>query len=1342
MQPTNRYLIGAMLDPLVAEFMSPAYCEGMLEVKIRMDEQQRMNCPPRAGFVCVVDPRVESGHYYRKHVKGEGINARPPSQLEKAVQRQNENPPRQGLSTLSKVAIAGLLGVGGLAGLGAIANSGRSPINEPTVPSTVPTAPSKASPAYTVAKQQALLKPRFRRMGSNNDVIDNGITTILPQDSPWQARRKRGQPTPPPSVQVASPPISNPNLNQPIPPWSPALHKSTRSQPAIAAPAIATPSPVIPVATPAASTTSPKATTVAPAIATPNPLGVKLTSHSALRDVYASNAVPDDARKPGYKTTSALNAHLKDLGVIKNNEEFSAMLDNGTLVDRGLLVQRSSNDGSLAGFGKDNTRSIRIPAFTPPETLVDETNALANNRQPPATRLPKIQNLKDAITEKLNDLNLTDAQRANLMTSRDNATIQIARATASISKAARSPVVPPSPLGTGLQNKVLETRASELAKKIHEAVNAGTGQPYLNALTKAPDVDKSLMSKKLKAVQKQIENPNTQEFLADYHNNVFIKGTKIPKMPTPKIENEDNVLNGDFVQARAKVEPAIAPPVPETLKQRVPNSHVKKGPIGTKEKVAEETRDKALKALDVIARAEEKKAEVPTKITKLATVEYKNAAEKANDKFHAEKAKELAATKAATEKAQAEAKIRVVPSTPNPLVEEKSLLKKAEDIKDQATTLQQQLKSKQISEKDYNKAIGDLRFPVIASGRDGEDGKFQSFESYLSKTNDAYKALDKEMKQLLGADNYRYGGGWTDKSMEVQALATATQDKMKIIERDTFTALGLKFSDQLKAEAKRIVPSTPNPLVDVKGKGSKKKDLDKQDPMEVFNLKYAEATPSDGWLKSPQGHYVKQVLEPKDYYPKSQDQKYFLTVDKDEKGWRIYGEDHSEDDIAEAFDGKKRWKSKEEAFDAAGKFGESFDKAVEAADNELVSKHAEEQLTPQERSQLALSEKLAKSRNALNSIISTDTNTEPFVIKEYLKEAGISIPRSAHDSETDRDKALREAYQSKDSVRLKSLAKKAIADQDEKAVDNQIMKNFVPVDSWIMAHAKNNPGVLPLDNYDVNKASKQLGISIDKDIPTPNRVSNLLAVVRDRYNNAKNLFSEDSIEQTAEKLKEIEKFSTRILWDDPSEVEKEIQQKFYPIAPVSAAIDRTKTSSQKTDQAARLLEKTKKTINDFQEQSSNLSNEGDNLDKQLKDLKSNVPTNRTKKRAVDYKDMGKMSKALDEESANGGNAIAITKQKGTKKQLDEMNDKINENYNKRSELQSRIKSLTKRAQQLDRAVYDTSQEKVVVKANAPHPSDILPKRKSPRKKTVKDSFTDTYSLAREKAKQQFLRRVA
>jgi|GEM_PF-4702887 len=200
-----------------------------------MDEQQRMNCPPRAGFVCVVDPRVESGHYYRKHVKGEGINARPPSQLEKAVQRQNENPPRQGLSTLSKVAIAGLLGVGGLAGLGAIANSGRSPINEPTVPSTVPTAPSKASPAYTVAKQQALLKPRFRRMGSNNDVIDNGITTILPQDSPWQARRKRGQPTPPPSVQVASPPISNPNLNQPIPPWSPALHKSTRSQPAIAA---------------------------------------------------------------------------------------------------------------------------------------------------------------------------------------------------------------------------------------------------------------------------------------------------------------------------------------------------------------------------------------------------------------------------------------------------------------------------------------------------------------------------------------------------------------------------------------------------------------------------------------------------------------------------------------------------------------------------------------------------------------------------------------------------------------------------------------------------------------------------------------------------------------------------------------------------------------------------------------------------------------------------------------------------------------------------------------------------------------------------------------------------
>ena len=777
MQPNKSYLMGAMLDPLVVEFMPPAYCDGMLEVKIRMDEQQRLNCPPRAGFVCVADPRVQGGRYYRKHVKGEGINARPPSQLEKAVQRQNESPQqRQGLSVLSKVAIAGLLGVGGLAGIGAIANSGRSLTDEPTK-TTAPTAP-KASPAYTSARQQALLMPRFRRMGTNDDVIDNGIITAPQQGSPRDARRKRGQPTPPPSVSVASPPIPNTHLppppssvqvasppipythQSPIPPWSPSLQKTTRSPSSSPATPIATPSPVIPVA---------------PAIATPNPLAVKPTSHSALRDAYSSNAIPDDARKYGYKTTSAINAHLKSLGVIKNNEEFSAMLDNNTLVDQGLLVQRNSNDGTQKGFGKDNTRSIRIPAFTPPETLLNEATAIESNKETPVKRLPKAQSLKDAITEKLNDTNLTDAQRANLMTSQGKLTIQIGRITASMSKESRSPVgVPASPLGTGLQNKVLETRASELAKKINEAVSAGTGQPYLNALTKAPDVDKSLMSKKLKAVQKQIENPDTQEFLADYHNNVFTKGTEIPKMPTPKIENKDEVLNGDFVRARmpqAKVEPAIAPPVPEI--PNAPINRVKKLK-GTREIAAEKAKKQAL---DVLARAEEKAAEAAPKVAPTSKIS------------------------------------RYVPPTPNPLVEEKSLLKKAEDIKEQATTLQQQLKNKQISEKDYNKAIGDLRYPVIAGGRDGEDGKFQSFESYLSKTNDAYKALDKEMKQLVGADNYRYGGGWTDKSMEVQALATATQDKMKIIERDTFTALGLKFSDQLKAEAKRSVPSTPNPLV-------------------------------------------------------------------------------------------------------------------------------------------------------------------------------------------------------------------------------------------------------------------------------------------------------------------------------------------------------------------------------------------------------------------------------------------------------------------------------------------------------------------------------------------------
>lgn len=132
----------------------------------------------------------------------------------------------------------------------------------------------------------------------------------------------------------------------------------------------------------------------------------------------------------------------------------------------------------------------------------------------------------------------------------------------------------------------------------------------------------------------------------------------------------------------------------------------------------------------------------------------------------------------------------------------------------------------------------------------------------------------------------------------------------------------------------------------------------------------------------------------------------------------------------------------------------------------------------------------------------------------------------------------------------------------------------------------------------------------------------------------------------------------------------------------------TKTNSQKSAQASKLLEKTKTSISGLQDRLEKLQDESDSLAKQLEDSKSKVPTNRTKKRASDYKDIGKMSKALDEEFANGGNAIAVTKQKGNKKQIDELNNKINENYNTRSEIQSQIKTLTKRAQQLDRSAYD------------------------------------------------------
>lgn len=154
---SNSYLMGAMLDPLVVEFMSPEYCEAMLEAKIRTDEI-RGNCPPRAGYVCVLDPRVKTGRYYRKQVAGEGVNALPPSRIEKALAQQEQRSQKgEGISFFGKAAIAGGLAVGGLAVIGAIANSGRSTEPVPDIPNAKKpdTSVKPKSSTYEEAKESA-----------------------------------------------------------------------------------------------------------------------------------------------------------------------------------------------------------------------------------------------------------------------------------------------------------------------------------------------------------------------------------------------------------------------------------------------------------------------------------------------------------------------------------------------------------------------------------------------------------------------------------------------------------------------------------------------------------------------------------------------------------------------------------------------------------------------------------------------------------------------------------------------------------------------------------------------------------------------------------------------------------------------------------------------------------------------------------------------------------------------------------------------------------------------------------------------------------------------------------
>jgi hypothetical protein len=140
----KNYLAGLYLDEITLDVMPQEYIDAALEVKLRYDA-----CAPRAGYNCVQDRRVKGGFYYRKAPQGQGVNALPPSKLERALARSQEQPTqRSGLSFLNKAAIGAGVAIGGLALTCAVVNAGRSsePYQEP-----VRQRPEKAKTSYNAA---------------------------------------------------------------------------------------------------------------------------------------------------------------------------------------------------------------------------------------------------------------------------------------------------------------------------------------------------------------------------------------------------------------------------------------------------------------------------------------------------------------------------------------------------------------------------------------------------------------------------------------------------------------------------------------------------------------------------------------------------------------------------------------------------------------------------------------------------------------------------------------------------------------------------------------------------------------------------------------------------------------------------------------------------------------------------------------------------------------------------------------------------------------------------------------------------------------------------------------
>ena len=312
--------------------------------------------------------------------------------------------------------------------------------------------------------------------------------------------------------------------------------------------------------------------------------------------------------------------------------------------------------------------------------------------------------------------------------------------------------------------------------------------------------------------------------------------------------------------------------------------------------------------------------------------------------------------------------------------------------------------------------------------------------------------------------------------------------------------------------------------------------------MEAYKQKVETATPEDGWFKSPNGQYVKQVLDIRDDIPRK-GQGYLLEVDKTDDGWFIYGNDHGDDEISDHFDGKNRWKTRSAAIEAADQFGESFNEAVKAANEYQIENFAENNIPKKMKAQLTRLSDIEKKEKALTEIKSAETSAD---IRYALEEAGVKVPRRMESLTSADDPKLTQAYEDRDTPKFKELARVKIEARDQEKLDNLIKSAFIPkIDSWVLDDfkGKSSSGILSIDRTDVVRTAGSLGIAIpDKSLPISRQKEMVYAVLGERYNHAQKALSTEALSKAENLYKGVEKIAVDILWDDPDTVKSKIDK--------------------------------------------------------------------------------------------------------------------------------------------------------------------------------------------------------